>query len=202
MPVPFTHYPEIHPFWKTSSQLEIGMLASGQKTARKALSSGQNTARLSSPMAVGHRQNVHCFIWVEPTEAWKRGIYCSSKASRSWPLRFFLRLLSASLSAKSLGKRKMFSFSLIACSMINCRTEIWAKEKCQSGEKVVQTHFQLFSRSILFLCLMHTMGQKEEKCFPFNQLISFFSFLFLVVGFWSFHEVCEAPRVGKNDSMW
>jgi hypothetical protein len=84
-------------------------------------------------------------------------------------------------SAKSSGreKRKMFSFPLIACSMINCKTN----GKCQ-GEENCAKSFSVFSLPLDSLPVLdaHNGGKKEENVFLSNQthlllLLLRFSFL-------------------------
>lgn len=81
-PVPFIHWNEIHPLARTLSQLEIGMLASGRKTARKVPLYGRNIAPSISPMAVGRLQNAHSSTSVVWMAILRHGIFSSSRANQ------------------------------------------------------------------------------------------------------------------------
>lgn len=69
------------------------MLASGRKIAKRVPLSGRNIVTWSLLMAVGRQRNVHYSISVEWMVMWKHGIYCNSRASQSWLLRFLFHVI-------------------------------------------------------------------------------------------------------------
>lgn len=121
-------------------------------------------------MDAGRQQNAHCSIWVERTVIWKRGIYCSSKASQFSPSRYPVHFNLLSLSAT---KGKMFGFRLV-CIMINCdmkRRTSQGKWPRENG-KFCKLIFSLFFLSIFFLqqewCLILTTMRKKNVFLPCN----------------------------------
>jgi hypothetical protein len=98
-----------------------------------------------------------------------------------------------------------FSFNCLLNDKLR-NGEVSKKEKkCQlEGENLCRIIFSFFLQLDSFPVLdAHNGGKKKGKKNVFLSTNSSASFLFsLAVGFRSFHKVCEAPRVGKNDSMW